>query len=294
MVSGDLPSWRARRIAELTIGLTMEGAGFVDTQLAPFAHKSGPAIVERLVTEAIARFEPHRAQAEAEAAAERRHVTIHHDHVSYAGTSRIEGELDLADALDLDAALSRGAEQLRLAGSTDSLDVRRSMALGLLARGEQTLELGRDVTLYVHLAQDSPLARTENKNRLVTVDQVRDWCQTAGTRVVVKPVIDLNQQIRVDAYEIPDRLVEQVQLRDSHCVFPWCTRPARGCDTDHVTPYQRGGPTSSDNLAALCRHHHRLKTHSPWTYTVIEPGTYLWSSPHGHHYVVDPTGTAET
>ena len=72
-----------------------------------------------------------------------------------------------------------------------------------------------------------------------------------------------------------------------------------GCDTDHAipyqrSPYQRGGPTASDNLAALCRHHHRLKTHSPWTYTVIEPGTYLWSSPHGHHYLVDPTGTAET
>ena len=133
-------------------------------------------MVDRLVAEAIARFEPQRAREEAEAAAEGRHFTIHHDHVSYAGTSRIEGVLDLADALDLDAALARGAEQLRLAGSTDSLDVRRSIAAGLLARDEQTLEYGRDLVLYVHLAEDSPLARTENKNRLVTVDQVRDWC----------------------------------------------------------------------------------------------------------------------
>ena len=292
VVSGDLAPWRARRIAEQTIGLSSEGAGYVDQQLAAFAHKSGPVVVDRLVAEAIARFEPNRAQEEAEQAAEQRHFTIHHDHVSYAGTSRIEGVLDLADALDLDAALTGGAEQLKACGSTDSLDVRRSMAARLLARGDQTLEYGRDVVLYVHLAEDSTLARTENRNRLVTIDQVRTWCQTAGTRVTVKPVIDLNQQLRVDAYEVPERLAEHVQLRDGHCVFPWCTRPARGCDTDHVIPYQRGGPTASENLAALCRHHHRLKTHSTWTYTVIEPGTYLWSAPHGSQYLVDPTGTA--
>jgi hypothetical protein len=25
-------------------------------------------------------------------------------------------------------------------------------------------------------------------------------------------------------------------------VFPWCTRPAEHCDTDHVIPYSEGGP----------------------------------------------------
>ncbi|RNM13032.1 HNH endonuclease signature motif containing protein, partial [Nocardioides pocheonensis] len=69
---------------------------------------------------------------------------------------------------------------------------------------------------------------------------------------------------------------EQIELRDRTCVFPWCNRPARGCDKDHVVPWEHGGPTSSDNLAALCRRHHRLKTHGGWTYTRVEPGTYLW------------------
>ena len=58
MVAGELAPWRARRIAEQTIGLCFEGAGFVDAQLAAFAHKSGPVVVDRLVAEAIARFEP--------------------------------------------------------------------------------------------------------------------------------------------------------------------------------------------------------------------------------------------
>jgi hypothetical protein len=72
-----------------------------------------------------------------------------------------------------------------------------------------------------------------------------------------------------------------VALRDLMCVFPWCTRPARnlhpdrhGCDCDHVTPYQPGGPpgqTCTCKLAPLCRRHHRVKTHSAWTYTMAEP-----------------------
>ena len=90
------------------------------------------------------------------------------------------------------------------------------------------------------------------------------------------------------AYEVPDRIREQVILRDRTCVFPWCTRPARGCDIDHVIEYDHDadaegrpqpGPTQTDNLAALCRFHHRLKTHTAWRYRMIEPGVFEWTSP---------------
>jgi len=82
-------------------------------------------------------------------------------------------------------------------------------------------------------------------------------------------------------------------------VFPWCTRPAKLADCDHIQPYRAahadGGPTCTCNLAALCRTHHRLKTHghagTHWTYTMLEPGTYLWSSPHGLQFLRDHTGT---
>ncbi|RNM17909.1 HNH endonuclease signature motif containing protein, partial [Nocardioides pocheonensis] len=84
-----------------------------------------------------------------------------------------------------------------------------------------------------------------------------------------------------------------IELRDRTCVFPWCQRPARGCDKDHIVPWESGGPTSSDNLAALCRRHHRLKTHGGWTYTMLTPGEYLWHSPHGHTWLRDRTGTTD-
>jgi 5-methylcytosine-specific restriction endonuclease McrA len=323
--TGNLPVRRARRIAQATNGLNFEAAAFVDAQVAPFAHKIGFAALERLVAEAIARFMPDRAAEDAQRSADGRCFHVHHDQVSFNGTSRIEGELDLADALDLDAAITREAEALKALGSTESLDVRRSLAAGQIARHQLALDLNtpavgtadttgtdtaagrrrvkpRQVVLYVHLSQDAvtdtrggclDLARVENKRQVVTADQVRGWCANPDTEVVLTPVVDLNDHIAVEGYEVPDRLREQTTLRDRACVFPWCTRPARRADADHVIPHDRGGATASDNIAPLCRRHHRLKTHTSWTYTMLEPGSYLWSSPHGYQFLRDTEGTLD-
>jgi hypothetical protein len=129
---------------------------------------------------------------------------------------------------------------------------------------------------------------------------VRAWCGSAETQVVVRPVLDLAGHVRVDQAEIPDRVAEQVTLRDGGCVFPWCGRPARSCrpdrhpcDCDHVVAHARGGSTCPCNLAPLCRRHHRLKTHGRWRYLTLEPGRYLWHSPHGYRFLVDDTGTCD-
>ncbi|MCP3422470.1 hypothetical protein NCI01_11745, partial [Nocardioides sp. STR3] len=52
------------------------------------------------------------------------------------------------------------------------------------------------------------------------------------------------------------------------------------------------GPTATWNLACLCRSHHRLKTHSAWRYEMVAPGVFEWTSPHGHGYRRDHTGTS--
>ncbi len=189
-----------------------------------------------------------------------RHATIHDDDVHFAGTMRLEAELDIADALDLDRALAHGAESLKALGSEASLDARRSAALGDLARTQTALDLhargatgARDVDDLPAAARSSctptstpsldelatvfgPTGRMEEGQRLVLLDQVKDWCGDSRTKVTIKPVIDLNAQLSTPAYEVPDRIREQVILRDRTCVFPWCTRPARGCDIDHVDP----------------------------------------------------------
>jgi hypothetical protein len=172
----------------------------------------------------------------------------------------------------------------------------------------------RQVVLYAHLSEEAlagtscddldPVARLERGNMLVSVEQVRAWCGAPSTtQITVQPVIDLDQCIEADSDTVPGSIAEHVALRDKTCVFPWCTTPARRChpdrpddhpcDCDHIHPRSQGGPTCSCNIAPLCRRHHRLKTHSPWTYAVIDPGTYLWTSPHGHQLLRDPHGTVD-
>src|SRR6188508_927633 len=322
--SGDLAAWRARRIARATIALSPAAAGFVDAQVAPFAHRIRPSGVDRLVEEAIVRFMPEEARRRREAAADGRHVHVHTGQVSFEGTVWVQAEVDLADALDLDTALSLGAARLADLGSTASVDVRRSEALGQMARHQLALDLdttgdtdtpatpapapsprqapARQVVLHVHLSAEAiaapdaklHLARVANTRSFVDAEQVRGWCGLPGTTVTVKPVVDLAEHVHVDQYQVPDRFAEQATERDVTCVFPWCTRPAEKCDLDHVIPYAEGGPTASDNLGPLCRRHHRLKTHHPgWGYTVLEPGTYLWSSPHGYQFLRDHRGTTD-
>ena len=74
-------------------------------------------------------------------AADGRHFTVDHDQVSFAGTSYVHGELDLADALDLDQAVAGRAELLKDLGCAESLDVRRAIAVGEIARRQLALDL---------------------------------------------------------------------------------------------------------------------------------------------------------
>jgi hypothetical protein len=315
--TGKLAPWRARRIADRTICLPPEGAEYVDRHIAPFAYRVGIAQLDRLVEEALVRFDPEQAAKQRLASPDNRHVTIYTNQVDFNGTIHVDADLDLADALDLDAALSDGAARLAELGCNDSLDVRRAHALGEMARSSQpTLDLPagegaatvtaapkRQVVLHVHLSEAAlgdttgpHLARVENTRSFVSVEQVRTWCGTAGVAITVKPVIDLNEHLSGTAYETPDRLVEQSALVDETCVFPWCTRPARRTDCDHVIPHgsdTAGGSTCSCNIARLCRRHHRLKTHTSWDYVVLERGSYLWTSPHGLQFLRDRDGTLD-
>ncbi len=327
VLAGDLPAWKARRIAEQTMTLTLTAAAYVDRHVAPVAHKIGPAQLDRLIREAVARFMPELAEEERRRGWDQRHATIHYGTAGIAGTCQVTGELDLADAIDLDNALAADARVQADLGSTLTLDQRRSVALGNLARRDLTLDLPtsdqpnqtrkpqrrggrpRQVVLYVHTSQAAicgvggaggSVGRVENTSTPVSVETIRQWCGHPQARVVVKPVIDLAEHIHHSQYEIDGRIAEPVALRDVTCVFPWCTRPARrlkpgehAADCDHLTPYAQGGATCTCQIAALCRRHHRLKTHGGWHYRILEPGSYLWTSPHAYQYLRDHTGTLD-
>ena len=133
VAAGALQWWRAGRIAQHTMVLPGAGAVHVDRRLAPVAHKVG-VLTEKLCQEALDRFDPQEAEARRLAAAEARHVDVPTRDADRTGTVEVAASVDLADALDLETAVAQAAAQLKATGSTGSLDVRRSMALGVIAR----------------------------------------------------------------------------------------------------------------------------------------------------------------
>ncbi|CUR59724.1 putative HNH endonuclease [metagenome] len=328
--AGVVPAWRARTVAETTIhsvpALTMEAAAYVDAQVAAVAGRVGPAQLDRLVAEAIKRYElaapdPTADPEDGHLYIDPRHATLNDEDVDFGGTMHFDAVLGIADALDLGQAVSHDAELQKSLGSTESLDVRRSKALGNLARAQTALDLAgigadptklptaRQVVIHAHFDAKAvgtttvfgATGRMEEGQRLVLLEQVQGWCADTSTKVTIKPVIDLNTELSAPGYEIPAWLREQIVLRDGTCIYPWCSRPARRADIDHIIEYDHDaeaegrdqpGPTTTANLAALCRSHHRLKTHSAWTYTMVAPGVFEWTSPHGHRYLRDRHGTS--
>ncbi len=97
----------------------------------------------------------------------------------------------------------------------------------------------------------------------------------------------------------PDTLTTAaVRLRDKHCRFPGCHRPAARCQLDHITAFDHtnplgGGWTTINNLQCLCEYHHSVKTAGYWTATMLPGGAILWTSTSKTTRITLPTnGTA--
>lgn len=81
--------------------------------------------------------------------------------------------------------------------------------------------------------------------------------------------------------------------RDATCTFPGCRIRADRCDIDHIEPYDpvrvETEQTRIDNLQALCRHHHRLKTSGRWS-CARDPatGATTWTAPTGRTVIRAP------
>jgi hypothetical protein len=146
------------------------------------------------------------------------------------------------------------------------------------------------------LAARSGIARVEDLGP-ATLELVRDWLGRPELGLTLTPVLDLDDRAAVDAYQTPDRIRETVLLRQPCCPFPWCANLSRrqGHGPHHPLPAPRPGrPTRPDRRAPArlpLPTPHRYKTTGGWTYTMPEPGLYLWRSPFAHRYLVDHTGT---
>jgi hypothetical protein len=234
----------------------------------------------------------------------------------------------------LDAAVAFFATALAHLGDTSSQDDRRVKAVLILTNPAHALRLLQDyrawitsqpadrpdqpaerpevdwsqflpaVTVYVHLyggpagpdsADGSGLARIEGIGP-VTEAWVREHLGPHA-RFTIRPVIDIEGQAPVDAYEIPGRHRQAVHLMGPANTFPYATNTSRGLQVDHTTAYRHGpvakgaGQSRIGNYGELTVLHHRIKTFTGWQVQQPFPDIYLWRDPYGAHYLVDHTGT---
>jgi hypothetical protein len=95
---------------------------------------------------------------------------------------------------------------------------------------------------------------------------------------------------------IPASIRRAVQLRDRHCAWPRCSRPASYCDVHHIVHKADGGKTSVTECILLCQFHHDVCIHRKGWRIVLHPdGTTSAYGPHGqelhsHSPPTVPTG----
>jgi len=167
---------------------------------------------------------------------------------------------------------------------------RQADALALVA--ETALERGLDpgpgserYQVVVHV-DAAALADPEQPGQSALEDGVHVSAETSrrlacdATRVVMRhapdgDILDVGRRTRV----IPPALRRALQARDRGCRFPGCgVRHAQG---HHIHHWANGGPTRLDNLALLCRRHHRAVHEEGYRIERDTGGTLCFSTPTG-------------
>jgi Domain of unknown function (DUF222)/HNH endonuclease len=177
------------------------------------------------------------------------------------------GDQRRADALvDLGVAALHDPRLPRAQGLRPAIQVTVALST-LLGVDEQPGELAGHGPIPATLA------------RRLAADESGTWRRLA-TDPLTGALLDYGRT----TYRPPKDLAEFVIARDQVCTFPTCNRRADRCELDHRIPYDSGGSTSLENLAAVCKRHHTAKHQADWTPHREPDGHHTWTSPTGHHY----------
>jgi hypothetical protein len=319
--------WVAAKVARMARRLDREQVELVDDAVAEAIVGQSPGRVLAIAEAKVIEADTVAHAARVDEARRRRGVWLSRTDLE-TGPRSVFARVEPGDAAWLDAMVERIADALvdrpdvlrahhpDLPAALDDLtrDELRAIAFGWLARPEDVTALlsapdatvprlpRQRATLYLHLHESALLGATDGVGRVerlgpATLEQITRLL--GHSHVTIKPVIDLEEHVSVNAYEFPTRVAERSRLRCVGDVFPYAvstdTQSAR-YDNDHPVPYDPGGPpgqTGDHNVAPLARSHHRAKTHRGYRLRQLDDATYLWTTPHGLRRLVDPTGTHE-
>ena len=183
-------------------------------------------------------------------------------------------------------------------GQHRSMDMKRADALTSIAAWslqQSTVDVKlhrRPVTVNVTIDLPTLLGLAENPGQLAGYGAIPASVARAlasdgkWQRFITDPQTGTLLDFGRESYEPPQALVDFLIARDRTCRFPGCRQSAARADLDHAKSWESGGETSAANLGALCRRHHRLKTHGGWKLKSHSDGACTWTSPLGKIYEV--------
>jgi hypothetical protein len=149
---------------------------------------------------------------------------------------------------------------------------------------------GRPLTVNVTIDLPTLLGLAENPGELagygaIPASVAREIAADAKwKRFITEPLTGNLLDFGRESYLPPQALRDFLIARDRRCRFPGCRRSAHLSDLDHAQSWESGGETSLQNLGALCRRHHRLKTHGGWKIESFRDGSCTWTSPAGKSF----------
>ena len=209
---------------------------------------------------------------------------------------------DECRALNADNAVALASlERAHLAASSTEKEMRRADAFVFAMRaadaalkviGTVITRHNRRPTINVTIDLPTALGLADNPGQLagygpIPANIAREIASDGRwKRFVTDPVSGVLLDYGRETYEPPQELQNFLIARDRTCRFPGCRKPAHLADLDHTIPWEAGGTTSAENLGALCRRHHNLKTHHGWKVVNHGDGACTWTSPAGKEFFV--------
>jgi hypothetical protein len=190
-------------------------------------------------------------------------------------------------------ALNLTNEANHLARGARTVDQKRADALSAICSNflteisETVAPQRRPLTVNVTIDLPTLLGLAENPGQLagygpIPASVARELASDARwKRFITEPQTGNLLDFGRESYEPPQHLKDFLIARDRTCRFPGCRRSALLSDLDHAESWESGGETSPDNVGALCRRHHRLKTHDGWKIESFSDGSCTWTSPLG-------------
>ena len=305
LATGDISPAHATVIAKETAAAIRDGlpeSAIFEIEQRAIAHAEfhTPGQVANQVRTSIARIAPETFEETVARARDTRKVSCY---TESDGISTIVAILPAADAQivmnSIESFIRAATSDIDAESDSDtrSADMKRADALTAIASAY--LSSSADVVtphrrpISVNVTIDLPtlLGLAENPGQLagygaIPASVARELAADGKwKRFITDPqtgnLLDYGRQ----SYEPPQALIDFLIARDRTCRFPGCRRSAALSDIDHAQSWETGGRTSPDNLGALCRRHHRLKTHDGWNIESRPDGSCTWTSPLGKIYL---------